>query len=50
MRMDRVIAIALWLGIGLGAPVPDAAAQKLSDRPITIIVPYSPGTDPDILV
>jgi len=49
MRMDRVIAIALWLGIGLGAPVPDAAAQKLSDRPITIIVPYSPGTGPDIL-
>jgi tripartite-type tricarboxylate transporter receptor subunit TctC len=27
----------------------DAAAQKLSDRPITIIVPYSPGTGPDIL-
>jgi len=28
----------------------NAAAQKLSDRPITVIVPYSPGTGPDILV
>jgi len=27
----------------------NAAAQKLSDRPITVIVPYSPGTGPDIL-
>lgn len=31
------------------APSGDATAQKLSDRPITIIVPYSPGTGPDIL-
>jgi tripartite-type tricarboxylate transporter receptor subunit TctC len=49
MRMDRIIAIALWLGIGLAAQLSDAAAQRLSDRPITIIVPYSPGTGPDIL-
>ncbi len=47
--MNRVIAIALLLGAMLAAPVRDAAAQKLSDRPITIIVPYSPGTGPDIL-
>ena len=26
-----------------------ATAQKLSDRPITIIVPYTPGTGIDIL-
>ena len=49
MRINRIIAIALVLGAMFAAPVRDAAAQKLSDRPITIIVPYSPGTGPDIL-
>src|ERR1044072_3421625 len=48
MRMDRIIAIALVLGAALAA-APEAVAQKLSDRLITIIVPYSPGTGPDIL-
>ena len=49
MRPYRILAIALVLGAMVTAPVHDAAAQKLSDRPITIIVPYSPGTGPDIL-
>lgn len=45
-----VITIAVLLVVGwYAAPIRDAAAQKLSDRPITIIVPYSPGTGPDIL-
>src|ERR1044072_3921036 len=48
MRMDRIIAIALVLGAALAA-APEAVAQKLSDRLITIIVPYSPGTGPDLL-
>ena len=36
---------------GLAAPLlaAGAAAQKLSDRAITIIVPFSPGSGPDIL-
>jgi tripartite-type tricarboxylate transporter receptor subunit TctC len=46
----RTTAIGILLCATLIAwPVCDAAAQKLSDRPITIIVPYSPGTGPDIL-
>ncbi|MEA2878274.1 MAG: hypothetical protein QOF14_3470 [Hyphomicrobiales bacterium] len=48
--MHRGIAIAFFLSAGLTAGMAfDASAQKLSDRPITIIVPYSPGTGPDIL-
>jgi len=48
--MHRGIAIAFFLSAGLlGGTAFDALAQKLSDRPITIIVPYSPGTGPDIL-
>jgi tripartite-type tricarboxylate transporter receptor subunit TctC len=48
--MHRGIAIALFLSAALTAGAAfDASAQKLSDRPITIIVPYSPGTGPDIL-
>jgi tripartite-type tricarboxylate transporter receptor subunit TctC len=48
--MHRGIAIAFFLSTALLAGTAfDASAQKLSDRPITIIVPYSPGTGPDIL-
>lgn len=49
MRIDRIVAIALVLGAGMLSGAREAGAQKLSDRPITIIVPYSPGTGPDIL-
>lgn len=45
--MRRVIAV--FLAILLAGMASGASAQKLSDRPITIIVPYSPGTGPDIL-
>jgi tripartite-type tricarboxylate transporter receptor subunit TctC len=49
-RTRRVFAVGILLGLAVcAAPIRDAAAQKLSDRPITIIVPYSPGTGPDIL-
>ena len=48
--MRRLTAIALFLSVAaIAGSVSDVAAQKLSDRPITIIVPYSPGTGPDIL-
>jgi tripartite-type tricarboxylate transporter receptor subunit TctC len=48
--MRRGTAIGLFLSVALLADTAfDASAQKLSDRPITIIVPYSPGTGPDIL-
>ena len=48
--MHRVTAITLFLSVAaFAATTTDAAAQKLSERPITIIVPYSPGTGPDIL-
>jgi len=46
--MHRLTAIALAI-VAFADQSSDAAAQKLSDRPITIIVPYSPGTGPDIL-
>jgi tripartite-type tricarboxylate transporter receptor subunit TctC len=51
MRKTRhSIAIALSLSLAaIAQPGTEATAQKLSDRPITIIVPYSPGTGPDIL-
>lgn len=46
----RATAIGIFLCATLLAwPASDAAAQRLSERPITIIVPYSPGTGPDIL-
>jgi tripartite-type tricarboxylate transporter receptor subunit TctC len=38
-------AIALFLIFGAGT----AGAQKLSDRPVTIIAPFTPGTGIDIL-
>ena len=47
--MPRLTFVFLLFAALLGSPASDASAQKLSDRPITIIVPYSPGTGPDIL-
>src|SRR5258708_36056324 len=46
--VHRVTALVLCAAAYAGM-VSGAAGQKLSDRPITIIVPYSPGTGPDIL-
>lgn len=40
--------IAALCALLLAAAVP-AEAQGLSNRPITIIVPYSPGTGPDVI-
>jgi len=39
----------LYLPILLGAILDSAGAQGLSSRPITIVVPYSPGTGPDVI-
>jgi tripartite-type tricarboxylate transporter receptor subunit TctC len=39
-------AATLWLSPFLAAP---AGAQKLSDRPIVIVVPFTPGTGIDVL-
>ena len=48
--LSRVTVTVLFLcAAAFAGPVSSASAQKLSDRPITIIVPYSPGTGPDIL-
>ena len=41
-------AVLAALGLAALAPAP-ANAQKLSDRPITILVPFTPGTGIDIL-
>jgi tripartite-type tricarboxylate transporter receptor subunit TctC len=51
MRRTRCLTAAALLlcAAAFAQPDSDALAQKLSDRPITIIVPYSPGTGPDIL-
>ena len=40
------VPAAAVLGASMGAP---AAAQGLSNRPITIVVPFSPGTGPDVI-
>src|SRR5215467_6803394 len=39
----------LYLPILLGAILDSAGAQGLSSRAITIVVPYSPGTGPDVI-
>jgi tripartite-type tricarboxylate transporter receptor subunit TctC len=40
----------LWLALLVSAAMPGpATAQGLSNRPITIVVPYSPGTGPDVM-
>lgn len=46
--IKRVLRLCLSLFLGAVMLVP-AAAQGLSNRPITIIVPYSPGTGPDVM-
>src|ERR1700682_2529169 len=38
--------LPILLGAAMLAP---ASAQGLSSRPITIVVPYSPGTGPDVM-
>src|SRR5215470_5313840 len=49
LRMfGRMINLCLTLLAGTAMLVP-AAAQGLSNRPITIIVPYTPGTGPDVM-
>jgi tripartite-type tricarboxylate transporter receptor subunit TctC len=47
--MLHVAAVASILSVAAFVGLTSGSAEKLSDRPITIIVPYSPGTGPDIL-
>src|SRR5260370_32616204 len=49
LRMLRYWFSLLYLPILLGAILDSAGAQGLSSRPITIVVPYSPGTGPDVI-
>jgi len=44
-NLDRRAIVA---GLAAAAVQP-AAAQKLSERPITLVVPFSPGSGPDVL-
>jgi tripartite-type tricarboxylate transporter receptor subunit TctC len=44
----RTLALCLSVFVGTAMLV-SATAQSLSNRPITIIVPYSPGTGPDVM-
>jgi tripartite-type tricarboxylate transporter receptor subunit TctC len=44
----RTITFCLPILLGAAMLVP-AGAQRLSNRPITIVVPYSPGTGPDVM-
>jgi tripartite-type tricarboxylate transporter receptor subunit TctC len=49
-RRTRSVLICSLLALGaFAAGCGDAAAQKLSGRAITIIVPYTPGTGPDLV-
>ena len=47
-KIGRMLSLCLSVFAGTAMLVP-AAAQSLSNRPITIIVPYSPGTGPDVM-
>jgi tripartite-type tricarboxylate transporter receptor subunit TctC len=49
LRMWRYWFSLLCLPILLGAVLDSAVAQGLSSRAITIVVPYSPGTGPDVI-
>src|SRR5258706_5853842 len=49
LRIWRYWFSLLYLPILLGAILDSAGAQGLSSRPITIVVPYSPGTGPDVI-
>ena len=48
LMIERMFKSCLCLLVGT-AMLASAAAQGLSNRPITIVVPYSPGTGPDVL-
>lgn len=47
--LTRRAALAGGTMVALGAWAGPAMAQKLSDRNVTIIVPFTPGSGPDIL-
>src|SRR5215467_10226103 len=49
LRIWRYWFSLLYLPILLGAILDSAGAQGLSSRAITIVVPYSPGTGPDVI-
>jgi tripartite-type tricarboxylate transporter receptor subunit TctC len=46
--IERLMGLFLSL-LAVTAMLESAAAQGLSSRPITIVVPYSPGTGPDVM-
>lgn len=37
------------LGLGIAAATPALAETRMPDGPVTVVVPYTPGTGPDIL-
>ncbi len=45
----RAFTLFLAVVAGLLAVAPAGAEEGLSDRPVTIVVPFTPGTGPDIL-
>ena len=47
-KIERMLNLCLSVFVGTAMLEP-AAAQSLSNRPITIIVPYTPGTGPDVM-
>jgi tripartite-type tricarboxylate transporter receptor subunit TctC len=47
--LSRLRATAILAALAFGLSVAPAQAQRLSDRPIFIIVPFTPGTGPDVL-
>src|SRR5258708_29160139 len=49
LRIWRYWVSLLYLHILVGAMLDSVGAQGLSSRPITIVVPYSPGTGPDVI-
>ena len=48
-RTRSALVGSLMALAALAAAYGDATAQKLSGRAITIVVPYTPGTGPDIV-
>lgn len=49
LGLGERLVMLLCLPILLGAMLISAGAQGLSNRAITIVVPYSPGTGPDVI-
>jgi tripartite-type tricarboxylate transporter receptor subunit TctC len=45
----RFLAVSVWAALALAACMIGAAAAQSTSQPITFVVPYSPGTGPDIL-